>query len=477
MSTNDFTNVRLIDRLKDWRKLWPTSVREDSNKFIDPDLPDSDITQVRKQMLACLENRGGEVMAHKRAALLGQTYLGLNETGRLKFLTIIASEFGTNTVAVNTAISKVQVASTPVERTSAEQDLRKVLEAQRVKLLTQFNAIPEGVKFLVDLRAELITMLHVEPLLTLLEADLRTLLVAWFDLGFLELVRVTWHSPAALLEKIITYEAVHAIKSWDDLKNRLDSDRRLYAFLHPRMPDEPLIFVQVALVRGMADNVQAVLDESAPVLDPKDADTAIFYSISNAQRGLDGISLGNFLIKRVVDSLAHEFPDLRTFATLSPIPGFRKWLEEKLKSGEPGLLTASEHRSLKVMTGVGAKGGFKLLLNRDDWFTDESIVSTLKNPLIRLCARYLAIEKQKGHGGKTITPRTLDSVAHFHLSNGARMERLNWLADCSEKGIRQSAGIMINYLYKISEIDRNHEAYKAHGKVTLSSQIRNLIKS
>ncbi|KAF0135948.1 MAG: malonyl-CoA decarboxylase, partial [Rhodospirillaceae bacterium] len=382
-------------------------------------------------------------------------------------------EFSTDQAQVDTAIIRVQAATTPLARMTAEQALRQTLESPRVKLLTQFNALPEGVKFLVELRAEMMSMLHTEPLLATLEADLRALLVAWFDVGFLELIRITWHSPAALLEKIIAYEAVHAIKSWDDLKNRLDSDRRLYAFLHPRMPDEPLIFVQVALLNGMADNVQAVLDEEAPVLDSGEADTAIFYSISNAQRGLDGISFGNFLIKRVVDSLSHEFPGLKTFATLSPIPGFRAWLEKKLKEGEPGLLTAGEHRILKTVTGIGAKGGLKALLAREDWSGDEAVAVALKAPLTRLCARYLAVEKRPGSGSM---PRALDPVAHFHLSNGARMERLNWLADQSPKGMHQSAGLMINYLYKLSEIDRNHEAYNTQGKVALSSQVRNWIK-
>jgi len=469
---NQPAGTRLIHRLKAWRNLWSSWDHDSDVRPMAPDLSEADGERVRRQMRACLETRGGEVTTRKRAARLGRVYLDLNPEGRRRFLALIAHDFATDPAEVDRAMTGVQAAATPEERQAAEQALRQALEAPRLKLLTQFNALPEGVKFLVDLRAEMMTMMRTDPLLAPLENDLRTLLVAWFDVGFLELVRITWHSPAALLEKIIAYEAVHAIKSWDDLKNRLDSDRRLYAFLHPRMPDEPLIFVQVALVRGMADNVHTVLDEDAPVLDPEEADTAIFYSISNAQRGLDGISFGNFLIKRVVDSLSHEFPNLKAFATLSPVPGFRLWLEKKLKEGEAGLLTVHEHKTLKAVTGVGAKGSLKVLLARDEWCNDETRAAALKGALTRLCARYLAVEKRPGGA----VPRALDPVAHFHLSNGARMERLNWRADCSPKGMRQSAGLMINYLYKLSEIDRNHESYSAQGKVALSSQIRSWVK-
>ena len=204
----------------------------------------------------------------------------------------------------------------------SQRELRTALNAPRIKLLTQFNALPEGVKFLVDMRAELLRFGREDRGLVGLEADLKGLLAAWFDIGFLELKRITWDSPAALLEKLSVYEAVHQVRSWTDLKNRLDSDRRCFAFFHPRMPSEPLIFVEVAMVSGMAADVQALLDVKAPVIDPRSADTAIFYSISNAQRGLAGISFGGFLIKRVVDQLSAEFPKLKTFATLSPIPGF-----------------------------------------------------------------------------------------------------------------------------------------------------------
>jgi malonyl-CoA decarboxylase len=253
------------------------------------------------------------------------------------------------------------------------------------------------------------------------------------------------------------------------LKNRLDSDRRLYAFFHPRMPDEPLIFVEVALVRGMAGNVQELLDEHAPVEDPHKANTAIFYSINNAQKGLVGISFGNFLIKRVVDHLAAEHPRLRTFATLSPIPGFRAWLEKRLaEEGEEQLLTAGERKAIAALPGPAAAAGLKGLIGTPRWYDDEAIAGALKTPLMRFCARYLLTEQRNG--------RAIDPVAHFHLSNGARVERINWLGDLSPKGLQQSAGLMVNYLYRLADIEENHEIYSGDGRVSASSATRSLLK-
>ena len=300
-----------------------------------PNLPEKDMDALKDQMRDCLEARGGEVSARARAANLGRIYLSLNAQGRKRFLQILAREFDIDHKAVNKAVTALQKAGdNHGERAKAERALRQALHPPRLRLLTQLNALPDGFHFLVDLRAELLMWRKDDPTLAALERDLLSLLVSWFDVGFLELRRISWESPAALLEKVIAYEAVHPIKSWDDLKNRLSADRRCFAFFHPRMPNEPLIIVQVALVHGIADNVQTLLDESAPVIDPTEADTAIFYSISNAHEGLGGISFGNFLIKRVVDELTHEFKNLKTFATLSPIPDFRHWLDGKLN--EPG---------------------------------------------------------------------------------------------------------------------------------------------
>jgi len=272
-----------------------------------PDLPDGDLELLKEQMQACLETRGGEVSARARAAALGHVYLALDATGRERFLSVLAHDFDVEQGPVDAAVEQLRRADGADARRDAQALLRKALEAPRIKLLTQFNALPDGVKFLVDMRAELLALKSDKPAFRGLEQGLKGLLNTWFDVGFLELRRITWGSAsAALLEKLIAYEAVHAIDGWDDLKKRLDSDRRCFAYFHPRMPDEPLIFVEVALVNGLADNIQALLDEDAPVRDPHGADTAIFYSISNAQRGLAGISFGNFLIKRVADSLSAE---------------------------------------------------------------------------------------------------------------------------------------------------------------------------
>jgi len=273
----------------------------------------------------------------------------------------------------------------------------------------------------------------------------------------------------ALLEKLIVYEAVHEIRGWTDLKNRLEADRRCFAFFHPRMPDEPLIFVEVALTRGIADSIHPLLDESAPLGDPMGADTAIFYSISNCQKGLAGISFGNFLIKRVVDSLAAELPRLKAFATLSPSPGFRNWLDELLAAGENGVLSVAEQRAIDALPNGSGASGLRQLLGSPGWHESEPIMRALRAPLLRLCARFLMLEK-------TAAGRARDPVAHFHLSNGARLERLNWAADLSPKGLQQSAGIMMNYLYRLSEIESNHEAYTAEGMIAASTAIRTLIR-
>jgi len=434
-----------------------------------PDLPRDDADRLRSQMRDCLSGRGGEVSARARAAELGRTYLALSPLGRERFLGLLAEEFEVDHETVDEWCRTVAQASDPAERRRAERGLRQALEPPRLKLLTQFNALPEGVKFLVDMRAEVLALARRDPALQPVEQDLKALLAGWFDIGFLELRRITWEAPAMLLEKLIVYEAVHEIRGWTDLKNRLEADRRCFAFFHPRMPSEPLIFVEVALVNGMAGNVHALLDEAAPVGDPATADTAIFYSISNCQKGLAGISFGDFLIKRVVEQLTAELPRLKTFATLSPIPGFRRWLDARIE--EPGeVLLPKEAATLAQLPEDLSKLGLKGLLAVPRWWEIEPVAKALREPLMRLCARYLVDERSaKG--------RARDPVAHFHLSNGARVERLNWLGDTSAKGLAQSAGMMINYLYKLADIAANHEGYTGEGRVTASSAIRNIAKS
>jgi malonyl-CoA decarboxylase len=431
-----------------------------------PDLPEDDVARIRAMMVECLAGKGGEVSARARAADLGRSYLTLNPTGRGRFLTLLATAFDVDREAVDGAIADV-VEADEERRHKAEARLRAVLVTPRRELLTQFNALPDGTKFLVDMRADLRLMVRDDPALPGLDADLKNLLASWFDIGFLNLEHITWEAPAALLEKLIAYEAVHEIQSWDDLKNRLDSDRRCFAFFHPRMPNEPLIFVEVALVSGMAGNIQNLLDERAPECAPEEADTAIFYSISNAQSGLAGISFGNFLIKRVVNDLAAELPGLKTFATLSPMPGFRLWLDGLIDAGADDLVAAAEAKAMMALTGAETGTAALRALLQTDWETDEVTSDRLQKPLTRLCARYLLVEKR--------SDRPLDAVARFHLSNGARIERINWLADTSRRGIQQSAGMMINYLYKLDEIEANHEAFSGEGQVMAASAVRALL--
>jgi malonyl-CoA decarboxylase len=320
----------------------------------------------------------------------------------------------------------------------------------------------------VDLRAELMLFAAEDIRLQALDADIHALLASWFDIGFLDLKQITWETPATLLEKLIEYEAVHAIRSWEDLKNRLGDDRRCYAYFHPRMPDEPLIFVQVALVKGMSDNVQGLLDEDAPPGDPDEADTAIFYSISNCHLGLAGVNFGNFLIKRVVDDLVRDLPNLKTFATLSPIPGFRDWIREHSNGDQLALFDNGDFQSLEEISGkADPVAAIESLLEQPDWMSRSDVTAVLEPILMRLCARYL-VQSRNGQ-------RARNRVAHFHLSNGARIERINWLADTSARGLAQSAGLMVNYRYKLTDIERNHEIYTGKGEVTAGPAVKKLL--
>lgn len=430
---------------------------------IRPELPDDDLERLRAQVAECVASLGGEVLARARAAAIGNSYLSLDPVGKRRFLAMLVRDFEIDLQTVESeANAMIQAQDIETKRSLAES-LREVLEPPRIRLLTQFNGLPDGVKFLVDMRADAMAWARDEPMLLRLSDDLRRLLTGWFDIGFLELKRITWSSPAALLEKLMVYEAVHRIASWQDLKNRLESDRRLFAFFHPRMPDEPLIFVEVALVNGMAGNVQLLLDADAPILAPDRADTAIFYSISNTQKGLAGISLGDFLIKRVVDVLMAELPNLKNFATLSPLPGLRRWLDARIEAGEPGLLRPDEYRKI----GVDDEAEAVQALSRALAEGGEAL-QRFEEILTRLAARYLVLEKRND--------RPSDPVARFHLANGARIERLNWAADLSRNGQDQSAGIMVNYLYRLDHIRSNHDNFVGTGAIATSSAIRGLIR-
>lgn len=405
------------------------------------------LKRVADEMRACLEARGGEVSARSRAATLGDVYRALDDEGREQFFRLLGS-FDVDPLVLQAATGALRDAPGEEERSDRARALREALKPPWIRLLTQFNSIPGGVKFLVDMRADLLQIADREPVFRRIDADLREILASWFDIGFLELRRITWSAPAAFLERLASYEAVHEIRSWLDLKNRLEGNRRCFAFMHPAMPDEPLIFVQVALTNKLSGDVTALLDRrAAPTI--ADPSVAIFYSISNCQKGLSGISFGNALIKRVVDLLSLEFRSVRTFATLSPIPGFRAWLQSRL---------AEEPEGIAAMLG------------RRGWPRDPEAAEALRIPLLRLCAHYLL--KEKGRNGFVRDP-----VEHFHLSNGARLERINWLSDLSPKGLRESAGMMVNYIYSIDHIDDNHESYMAEGRIASSSSVRDLLRA
>ena len=421
-------------------------------------------------MTECLEARGGEVSARMRAAELGETYLELDGDGQRRFLEVLAGEFALDEVALEAAIDAYQQAGDPEAKRRAERHLRRATTPPRIKLLTQFNALPEGINFLVDLRADLLALPDRAPALDDLDADLRDLLASWFDTGFLDLARITWDSPAALLEKLIAYEAVHEIRSWDDLRHRVESDRQLYALFHPRMPEEPLAFVEVALVKGIARNVQALLDDSAPKAEPEAADTAIFYSISNTQKGLRGISFGEFLIKRVVQRLSNELPGIKTFATLSPVPGFSAWLAAAPQETVAGAFSEAARGGVRALGGSDdPQAALLAILARTDWAQDPVVRKALEGPLLRLGARYFQERRANGE--------PIDSVARFHLKNGARLEHLNWLGDSSATGLSRSAGLMVNYRYLLGEMEKNHEAYMNEGRIAMSAEVRALARN
>jgi len=409
------------------------------------DLARRDLPRVRADIQACIDGVGGDVSSRARAAALGRTYLGLNDDGKTQFLELLAKPVPDR--ALVEALARDAAGADDATYEAKIGALRAAVEPPATRLFRQFNSLPAGIKFLVDLRADLLRLSGENASLRRLEHDLRDLLGSWFDIGFLDLERITWDAPASLLERLASYEAVHEVRNWRDLKNRLDTDRRCYAFFHPLMPEEPLIFIEVALTSELSTSIEPLLDTAAPIGNAREATTAIFYSISNCQRGLAGISFGNALIKRVVADLLREFPQLKTFSTLSPIPGFLHWLTSREAADSPLIATL-------------AKRG---------WSRDTDIATAVEIPLLRLCAHYLVEEKRRSGEAR-------DPVAHFHLTNGARVERIDWLGDRSAKGLRESAGMMVNYLYRLDQIDENHEAYKSSGKISVSNSVRALLR-
>jgi malonyl-CoA decarboxylase len=459
----------------DWgqiRRAWGEILGSGKNRQpkVNADLPPADADKVKLLMEDCLTGRGGEVSARQRAAILGELYLTLSKAGRRNFLETLVDNFYLDREQIKATAQDLLATDNDKSFRQAVNRMSEALVSPQQRLLRQFNALPQGVKFLVDLRADLLSFRPKQPKFTALDRDLKELLISWFDIGFLSVERITWQSPAALLEKLMAYEAVHAISSWNDLHNRLESDRRCYAFFHPGMSDEPLIFIEVALVEGLATSIQELLDEGAPDTDPREADTAIFYSISNTQKGLQGISFGPFLIKQVVTSLRQELPNLRTFSTLSPLPGFRRWLTAYIEAATAGeerdpILSVMNEAARLLDTDAQPDAVFKL----PNWWQNQQVIEILREPLLSLCARYLHEQREKDQA-------PLDPVARFHLGNGARIERINWLGDTSAKGMQESCGLMVNYLYHLKEMEQNIEAYATSREIAAAKWVRNLLR-
>jgi len=388
---------------------------------------------------ALISGRGeasGAAIARELHAVLS----ALDPSQRLGFYKHLAENFQPDGEKLSAAASAYLAAPNP-QNAALVAD---AAEPRRQELLRRMNMSPGGTAMLVAMRKEFLPQIRANPELKPLDSDLRHLFASWFNRGFLELRRIDWQTPAAILEKLITYEAVHEIQGWEDLRRRLLADRRCFAFFHPALPNEPLIFVEVALVKGLAASVQNLLARDSTDTEQRaravEADTAIFYSISNCQEGLRGISFGNFLIKQVVEELQAELPGLKQFSTLSPIPGFRAWAETHLGDEEKNLLAAP------------------------NWWEDAQNSAALQAPMLRLCARYLT------SGGN-------DPVAKFHLGNGARLERLNWLGNPAERGMAESYGIMVNYLYDLATIEANHEAFVRDSTIARSDGVESLLRA
>lgn len=403
----------------------------------------------RKTVTLCraLLSQRGEASGAAVAREVLAAYETLQGPALEAFFEVLASEFSPDPEEVGRAADAYR--QDPTQSNLVR--LMRVVEPSRQELFRRLNMATGGTAALVEMRRRILTQIKSRPHWAGIEADLEHLLASWFNRGFLVLARIDWRTSALILEKLIQYEAVHAIQGWKDLRRRLQADRRCFAFFHPTLPEEPIIFIEVALTRGISEKVSPLLELDSPVSDPAQADCAIFYSITNCQEGLRGISFGNFLIKQVADDLGREFPRLKTFSTLSPIPGFLTWLRDAA--------------TLDPLAGL--PGGAALVkqiqrLEEQDWHTRPELAAELREPLLRLCAYYLL------HAKRDEEP--LDAVARFHLGNGARMEKLNWLADESKAAMARSAGIMVNYVYRLDEIEDNHEAYANRHEVVSSAK-------
>jgi len=406
----------------------------------------SDLIELCEALLSGRGEASGTAMARE----VLDRYRHLDEADRLAFFATLARNFGPDRERLAHAIESWRAQPNDDDAS----DLHFASEPRRQELIRRLNRAPGGTSDLVAMRADLLRAMNGHKDLAALDRDVVHLLSSWFNRGFLVLRRIDWSTPANILEQIIRYEAVHEIRDWDDLRRRIDpADRRCYAFFHPALVDEPLIFVEVALTEAIPNAIAPLLAEDRLPVAVDRARTAVFYSISNTQRGLGGISFGSFLIKQVVEELRRELPKLDNFVTLSPVPGFVPWLKQA--SDVP---VTDEDRALLEN------------LDKPDWFEDAELAGQLRSVLEPLAAYYFL-------KARTAKGRLIDSVARFHLGNGARLERIDWLGDLSPKGLRESAGIMVNYLYRLEDIERNHEAYANRDEIAASSAVKKLLKN
>ena len=388
----------------------------------------------------------GAMMARRALAL----YRGLDAPGRLHFFQNLTRDFSPDRDAVLAAAQAYHADPSAANLAL----LQKVAEPPRQEIFRRMNMAPGGTATLLELRRELLEAIRKSPELVVVDHDLCHLLGSWFNRGFLELRRIDWSTSAAILERLIAYEAVHEIRGFPDLKRRLERDRRCFAFFHPALPDDPLIFVEVAFVDELPADVGPILAMESAVGDPRRARCAVFYSITSCQAGLKGISFGNFLIKQVAADLHAELPNLKLFATLSPVPGLRKWAQKRLQE-VAGKDAAPEPLRQSVLGAIAQAGVLPAAASRES--------------LEGLAAWYLTREWENGHA--------VDAVARFHLGNGARLERVNWSADTSPKGLAQSFGMMVNYVYDLDDVERNHEEYVNRHRVVCSGAVEKLARA
>jgi malonyl-CoA decarboxylase len=408
------------------------------------------LIQLCEDLLSVRGEASGVALAREILTRYGELKTG----PRIAFFEALASRFGPDRTRVAAAATAFLAAPSD----AAASKVNRASEPRRLELFRRLNLAPNGTAALVRMREQLIDAMDHREDLAMIDNDFLHLFSSWFNRGFLVLRKIDWSTPARILEKIIRYEAVHEIRDWDDLRARIDSpDRRCYAFFHPALVDEPLIFVEVALTRGIPAAIEPILTIKREAVEIERATTAVFYSISNCQRGLAGVSFGHFLIKQVVEEVSRERPRLSIFVTLSPSPNFAEWFKRERASDASLVLDEDDRVALAA-------------LDQPEWWRNEEIIETVHEPLMRAAAWYYL---------RARTPRgtPLDSVARFHLGNGARLERINLVADTSERAMRQSYGLMVNYLYDLEHIEKNHEAYAQHRQVVAASAITKLVKT